>query len=135
MTTRTFLACGLAALCLTLGASRADARRAAAPQVMVEILDAGPTVPACGRAIFIVAMRVRVIESTRRGGPREDQEILVGVSCPTGTGLYRVGARARMRLTRRRPWRTGTLMPNADGSTPRPRWWAMHTEPLPPPPG
>ena len=95
--------------------------------VVAELLEPGPTVPACGGAHFIVVMHYRVV--TVEAGALTDPEIDVAVSCP---GMHRVafaaGARHRLTLTTRRPWTTGGIVPNPKRPQPTTLYWALTVE-------
>ncbi|TNF34080.1 MAG: hypothetical protein EP329_07600 [Deltaproteobacteria bacterium] len=112
------------ALALLGGAAQAEPFRAQ-HAVTAELLTRGPVVPHCGTMHFIVVMRYRVL-TVDRGPFAAGDEIYVAVSCPEQHGLrFEVGAVHALGLQDKRPWTTGSIVPDPRMPKPSPLYWAV----------
>lgn len=98
--------------------------------VVAELVEPGPATPHCGVMHLLVVMRYRVlrVETGALADP-VGPEIDVVVSCPEQHGVrFVAGARHRLTLTAKRPWTTGSIVPNPKGpKRPKatPDFWAL----------
>ncbi|MFO0602200.1 MAG: hypothetical protein U0324_03450 [Polyangiales bacterium] len=121
----------LTAALLAAAPLAAQPRREPDVRVTAELVERGPAAPHCGIMHVLVPMRYRVLTS-EGAALRAGDEVEAVVSCPEMAGVtFAVGARHRLTLAPRRPWRTGALFPWPGHPEPARRWWvrALATAP------